>query len=48
MDRSKEVAMLSQADRLIAEAERAIIDQIADFDKERVGDCRAHATRVYG
>jgi hypothetical protein len=36
MDRSKEVAMLSQADRLIAEAERAINDQIVDFDKERV------------
>jgi hypothetical protein len=36
MDRSKGVAMLSQADRLIAEAERAIIDQIVDFDKDRV------------
>jgi len=36
MDRSKEVAMLSQTNRLIAEAERAVIDQIVDFDKERV------------
>jgi len=36
MDRSKEVAMLSQADRPIAGAETAIIQQIVDFDKERV------------
>jgi hypothetical protein len=36
MDRSREVAMLSQADRLIARAETAVIGQIADFDKERV------------
>jgi len=31
-----EVAMLSQADKLIAEAETAIIEQIAEFDKARV------------